>query len=280
MAPSLWGSPLPPTQCCPDPCLALWPLPTDPRHPCPGAESLSPLPGGGHRQMVPARRLPQEAGSQNPSSPLALPRRAPSPWAQLRCAAWPPLRLTWQDPQGVRFPAPGWTCLEPGSSARTETQGLSRRARAPNPASATRVHKRRLLPLLLFCPPGTLQVRSRFQPGCATTHCVTSSEPLDFSVLPSARWGQPQPFFPRLPWRLGSFTWAQRTALVRAQRPAYVTRHGTCFVAPSSWTELAGPLISICWSRSTACFQSFFNPIRVYEWPLPLSVCGTGSGRL
>lgn len=170
--------------------------------------------------------------------------------AALSCLA--PLALDLAGPAGRPLPGPrvdvpGVACpTKRGSSAGTETQGLSRRARAPNPASATRVHKRRLLPLLLFCPPGTLQVRPRFQPGCATTHCVTSSEPLDFSVLPSARWGQPQPFFPRLPWRLGSFTWAQRTALVRAQRPAYVTRHGTCFVAPSSWTELAGLLISIC----------------------------------
>lgn len=85
--------------------------------PCP----LISLPGGGSWQMVPARRLPQEAGSQTPSSLLAL-------------------RLAWQDPRGVCFPAPGWTCLEwlvpPNRAA----------ALGPRPGACPDMHGPRILP--------------------------------------------------------------------------------------------------------------------------------------
>lgn len=143
VAPSLWVSPLPPTQCCPSPCLTLWPLPTDPRHPCPGADSLpSDLFAWGWKPAD-ATRPASSTGSW-----LSDPVQPARPAFGL---AGPAGRLL----PGPRVDVPGVAGpTEQGSSAGTETRGLSRHARAPNSASATRAHKRRLLPPLLFCPSG------------------------------------------------------------------------------------------------------------------------------
>lgn len=118
------------------------PLPTDPRHPCPGADSLpSDLFAWGWKPAD-ATRPASSTGSW-----LSDPVQPARPAFGLAAPAGRLLPGPRVDVPGVAGPT------EQGSSAGTETRGLSRRARAPNSASATRAHKRRLPPLL-FCPSG------------------------------------------------------------------------------------------------------------------------------
>lgn len=118
--------------------------------PCPPTS----LPGGGGWQMPPTWRLPQEAGSQSPSSPLALLGRAPSPWAQLRCPAWSPPAFGLAGPAGHPLPWNlGWTCLErlvPPNGA--VVLGL-------RPRACPDVHRPQIL------PPPPESTRGVFSPG-------------------------------------------------------------------------------------------------------------------